>query len=129
MLCSIIGETGFDHDFKTISSGEDDDDDELALAFHTLMKQTGNLTIWSILQFGLQTIPGFNWIRVLPTRRRRLILDTYKILERKSNELLLAKRAEIAADMKNAMQDDSKAYLDGIAKGKDILYLMMRASK
>lgn len=94
------------------------------------MKTTVNFTPLVFLQFILQSIPGLSFIRFLPTNRRQVILDTHRVLQTTSQQIITRKRQEIQDEIKSqsVSSTDEKNFFEDGSKSKDLLYLMMKAN-
>jgi cytochrome P450 len=108
------------------------DEDEVSTAFGDMMRTTVNFTPLAFLQFVLQNIPGLNWIRFLPTKRRQVILKTHEVLQRASQRIIARKRAEIQSEIDSqggvSTTLNEKSFFENGSKSKDLLYLMMKAN-
>ncbi|PWN54019.1 cytochrome P450 [Violaceomyces palustris] len=91
------------------------------------------MTLSRFLQIYLSSLPYLGWIRSIPTERQKIITQAYKKLEMVSLNLINRKKAEIQKEMQGLSKadfDEKEGHYDatGVARGKDLLHLMMRAN-
>ncbi len=154
----IIGDAGFSHHFQALEVDIDPSiakhrpTDALGIAFKELFGITMKITLPRIIQLYLSQVPGLGWIESLPTKRKRTTDAAYKKLEEVSMQIVDRKKKEIRGEMQAEVEARgktpgkgmgggggfTKADFDekesatnsttGLAPGKDLLHLMMRAN-
>ncbi|KAK0531594.1 hypothetical protein OC835_003612 [Tilletia horrida] len=135
----VIGEAGFGYHFNALQSAGDDSlkEDAIAGSFTTLTSNMTGLTIFQILLFVLGQYPIFRWLERIPTQRRRLIRQTYSVLESTSQKIIDQKRADVLREMEvaalasNETGGATKEFFEDLQQSgapKDLMHLMLRAN-
>ena len=119
----IIGEIGFDADFRSLERGNRD---PLANSMATLMEAVLNIDLRLAIFLILSEKPGLQWLRKIPTKRTTTIRDAKKTVEKHAEEIVERMRNEILSESQGLSKEN---FDDGSAtRSKSLISRMIRAN-